>query len=278
MRKFLDYLTLTGGSVIVAIGLELILAPNDLVDGGVTAIAIMSHYLYGVPIWIVFLSLNIPALLFAGKFMGKKFVIRTLYANLVTSIALIWLAPMPSITSSEVLIVLYGGFFLGVGIGLVVKVGGAIDGTEMLAIWLNKVYHIPFTTFLFGINAIILAGAAFVYSIEQAMFSIAIFLIVSKTIDFILDGLNREKAIMIISNKPDEIGDSLIKNLDAQLTYLNGEGGYSKEKRKIIYCITNRFMYPKLKELVLSIDPEAVLEASLVTETTGIKHKRFNDI
>ncbi|SDY29694.1 Uncharacterized membrane-anchored protein YitT, contains DUF161 and DUF2179 domains [Evansella caseinilytica] len=275
MTKIIEYFILTCGSIIVAAGLELILAPNDLVDGGVTAIAIMSNAVWNFPIWIVFLSLNLPMLLFAAKYMGRKFVIRTLYSNVVTSIVLIWMAPMAPITTSEVLIVLYGGLLLGAGIGLVVKMGGAIDGTEMLSIWVHKKYHIPFSTFLFAINAVILTVAAFVFSLEQAMFSIAIFFIVSKTIDFILDGLNQEKSITIISDKPDEIGEALISELDIQLTYLFGEGGYLKEKRKIIYCITNRFMYPKLKERVLSIDPDAVLEASAVTETAGIKQKRF---
>lgn len=275
MTKIIEYFILTCGSIIVAAGLELILAPNDLVDGGVTAIAIMSNAVWNFPIWIVFLSLNLPMLLFAAKYMGRKFVIRTLYSNVVTSIGLIWMAPMAPITTSEVLIVLYGGLLLGAGIGLVVKMGGAIDGTEMLSIWVHKKYHIPFSTFLFAINAVILTVAAFVFSLEQAMFSIAIFFIVSKTIDFILDGLNQEKSITIISDKPDEIGEALISELDIQLTYLFGEGGYLKEKRKIIYCITNRFMYPKLKERVLSIDPDAVLEASAVTETAGIKQKRF---
>ncbi|MBU9710246.1 YitT family protein [Evansella tamaricis] len=276
MAKLFEYILLTIGSIIVAIGLELILAPNGLVDGGVTAIAIMSNAVWNFPIWAVFLILNIPTLLFASKYMGKKFVIRTLYANIVTSIALAWMAPMLPITNSEVLIVLYGGLFLGLGIGLVVKMGGAIDGTEMLGIWINKKYRVPFSTFLFGINAVILTIAAFVYSIEQAMFSIAIFFIVTKTIDFVLDGLNQEKSITIISNKPDEIGEILIEELDIQLTYLHGEGGYTHEPRKLIYCITNRFMYPKLRERVLTIDPDAVLEASMVNETTGIKHKRFN--
>lgn len=275
MSKIFDYLILTGASLLVAVGLELILAPNGLVDGGVTALAIMSKAIWEIPIWVVFISLNIPALIFAGKYMGKKFVVRTIYANIITTIGLIWLAPMPPITTSEVLIVLYGGFFLGIGIGLVVKTGGAIDGTEMMAIWINKKYNIPISTFLFAINAVILTGAAFVFSLEQAMFSVAVFFIVSKTIDFVLDGLNQEKAITIISNKPEEVGDRLIKELNVQLTYMLGEGGYSKEKKKIIYCISNRFMYPKLKELVLTIDPEAVLEASYVTETTGVNHRKF---
>lgn len=271
MKKLLEYIMLTIGSVIVAVGLELILAPNGLVDGGVTALSIMANRVWGLPIWAVFILLNFPTLVFSAKYMGKKFVIRTIYANIITSIALIILAPMPAITSSEVLIVLYGGLLLGTGVGLVVKAGGAVDGTEMLAIFINKRYNISISTFLLAINAVILAGAAFVFTLEKAMFSIAIFYIVSKLIDFILDGVNQGKSVMIISDKPDEVAYSLMKDLDAQITFLYGQGGFSKEERKLIYCITNRFMYPKLKDVVLTIDPSAVLEASYVSETAGVK-------
>lgn len=271
MKKFFDYLMLTMGSIIVAVGLELILAPNGLVDGGVTALSIMANRVWDFPIWSIFILLNFPTLLFSAKYMGRKFVVRTIYANIVTSLALIALAPFPAITSSEVLIVLYGGLLLGTGVGLVVKAGGAVDGTEMLAIYINKRYRLSISTFLLAINAVILTIAAFVFTLEKAMFSVAIFYIVSKVIDFILDGLNQGKSVMIISEKPDEVGETLMKDLDAQITYLFGKGGYTKEDRKIIYCITNRFMYPKLKDVVLTIDPEAVLEASYVTETAGVK-------
>ncbi|MDG5789751.1 YitT family protein [Evansella sp. AB-P1] len=273
MNKLFDYFILTIGSIIVAVGLELILAPNSLVDGGVTAIAIMINAVSKFPIWITFVILNIPSLYVAGKYMGKKFVIRTLYANVITTIALINMAPFPAITTSEVLIVLYGGLLLGVGIGLVVKAGGAVDGTEMIAIWINKKYHIPISKFLLLINAVILSVAAFVFSLEQAMFSIAVFFIVSKTIDFVLDGINQGKSVMIISEKPEEIGQQLIDELGMSITYLHGVGGYSNQEVHIIYCITDRFRYPKLKEVVLSIDSSAILEASFVTETTGVKSK-----
>lgn len=271
MKKIIDYILLTFGSIIVAVGLELILAPNGLVDGGVTALSIMANRMWNIPIWAVFILLNFPTLMFSAKYMGKKFVVRTIYANVVTSVALIMLAPMAAITSSEVLIVLYGGLLLGTGVGLVVKAGGAVDGTEMLAVFLNKRYNISISTFLLAINAVILTGAAFVFTLEKAMFSIAIFYIVTKIIDFILDGLNQGKSVMIISEKPDEVGYSLMSDLDLHITFLYGQGGYTQEERKLIYCITNRFMYPKLKEVVLSIDPQAVLEASYVTETTGVK-------
>ncbi|MDM5438488.1 YitT family protein [Bacillus hominis] len=271
MKKVFEYVLLTIGSIIVAGSLELILAPNGLVDGGVTAIAIMANKVAGLPLYGVFLGLNIPILLFTAKVMGKKFFIRTSYANVVTTLGLIYLKPFPAITTSELLIVLYGGVLFGVGVGIVVKMGGAIDGSEMLAVWMNKHFKVPISTFLLAVNAVIFVFVAILFSIEQAMFSLAIFYIVTKMIDFILDGINQGKSVMIISGKNKEIGDLLMKELQLSVTYLHGEGGFLGEHKRIIYCITNRFIYPKMKDFVLSVDPSAIIEASYSTETTGVK-------
>ncbi|MCX9098846.1 YitT family protein [Bacillus anthracis] len=271
MKKVFEYVLLTIGSIIVAGSLELILAPNGLVDGGVTAIAIMANKVAGLPLYGVFLGINIPILLFTAKVMGKKFFIRTSYANVVTTLGLIYLKPFPAITTSELLIVLYGGVLFGVGVGIVVKMGGAIDGSEMLAVWMNKHFKVAISTFLLAVNAVIFIFVAILFSIEQAMFSLAIFYIVTKMIDFILDGINQGKSVMIISGKNKEIGDLLMKELQLSVTYLHGEGGFLGEHKRIIYCITNRFIYPKMKDLVLSVDPTAIIEASYSTETTGVK-------
>ncbi|HGH7175431.1 TPA: YitT family protein [Bacillus wiedmannii] len=271
MKRVFEYVLLTIGSIIVAGSLELILAPNGLVDGGVTAIAIMANKVAGLPLYGVFLGLNIPILLFTAKVMGKKFFIRTSYANVVTTLGLIYLKPFPAITTSELLIVLYGGVLFGIGVGIVVKMGGAIDGSEMLAVWMNKHFKVPISTFLLAVNAVIFIFVAILFSIEQAMFSLAIFYIVTKMIDFILDGINQGKSVMIISGKNKEIGDLLMKDLQLSVTYLHGEGGFLGEEKRIIYCITNRFIYPKMKDLVLSVDPTAIIEASYSTETTGVK-------
>ncbi|EJR79113.1 hypothetical protein IK7_03594 [Bacillus cereus VD156] len=271
MKKVFEYVLLTIGSIIVAGSLELILAPNGLVDGGVTAIAIMANKVAGLPLYGVFLGINIPILLFTAKVMGKKFFIRTSYANVVTTLGLIYLKPFPAITTSELLIVLYGGVLFGIGVGIVVKMGGAIDGSEMLAVWMNKHFNVPISTFLLAVNAVIFIFVAILFSIEQAMFSLAIFYIVTKMIDFILDGINQGKRVMIISGKNKEIGDLLMKELQLSVTYLHGEGGFLGEHKRIIYCITNRFIYPKMKDLVLSVDPTAIIEASYSTETTGVK-------
>ncbi|MGG4306835.1 YitT family protein [Bacillus wiedmannii] len=271
MKRVFEYVLLTIGSIIVAGSLELILAPNGLVDGGVTAIAIMANKVAGLPLYGVFLGLNIPILLFTARVMGKKFFIRTSYANVVTTLGLIYLKPFPAITTSELLIVLYGGVLFGIGVGIVVKMGGAIDGSEMLAVWMNKHFKVPISTFLLAVNAVIFTFVAILFSIEQAMFSLAIFYIVTKMIDFILDGINQGKSVMIISGKNKEIGDLLMKELQLSVTYLHGEGGFLGEHKRIIYCITNRFIYPKMKDLVLSVDPTAIIEASYSTETTGVK-------
>ncbi|HDR7363391.1 TPA: YitT family protein [Bacillus toyonensis] len=271
MKRVFEYVLLTIGSIIVAGSLELILAPNGLVDGGVTAIAIMANKVAGLPLYGVFLGLNIPILLFTAKVMGKKFFIRTSYANVVTTLGLIYLKPFPAITTSELLIVLYGGVLFGIGVGIVVKMGGAIDGSEMLAVWMNKHFKVPISTFLLAVNAVIFIFVAILFSIEQAMFSLAIFYIVTKMIDFILDGINQGKSVMIISGKNKEIGDLLMKELQLSVTYLHGEGGFLGEHKRIIYCITNRFIYPKMKDFVLSVDPTAIIEASYSTETTGVK-------
>ncbi|MCT4524792.1 YitT family protein [Bacillus thuringiensis] len=271
MKKVFEYVLLTIGSIIVAGSLELILAPNGLVDGGVTAIAIMANKVAGLPLYGVFLGINIPILLFTAKVMGKKFFIRTSYANVVTTLGLIYLKPFPAITTSELLIVLYGGVLFGIGVGIVVKMGGAIDGSEMLAVWMNKHFNVPISTFLLAVNAVIFIFVAILFSIEQAMFSLAIFYIVTKMIDFILDGINQGKSVMIISGKNKEIGDLLMKELQLSVTYLHGEGGFLGEHKRIIYCITNRFIYPKMKDLVLSVDPAAIIEASYSTHTTGVK-------
>ncbi|MEH7884258.1 YitT family protein [Bacillus sp. JJ1609] len=270
MKKFVEYVFLTLGALIVAMGLETMLAPNGLVDGGVTALSIMANALWGIPIYVVFLGLNIPILIFTAKEVGKTFVIRTLYANIITTVGLALFKSIPPITQSEVLIVLYGGVILGVGIGIVVKFGGAIDGTEMLAIWFNQHHRFPIASFLLVVNAFIFTIAALVYSLEQAMLSLAVFYIVTKMINYVLDGLNRGKSVMIISEKPDEVGDSIINHLNISITFLYGEGGFLGERKKVIYCITNRFIFSKLKSVVLAEDPSAIMEASYVCETSGI--------
>lgn len=142
-----------------------------------------------------------------------------------------------------------------------------------LKCWLygfNRQHRIPIGTFLLAVNVVIFNIVAFVFSLEKAMLSLALYYIVAKMINYVLDGFNHGKSAMIITEKQDEIGERIIKELNMSISYLYGEGGFLSKKKKIIYCITNPFIYSKLKRVILSVDPNAIMEASCVCETSGL--------
>ncbi|RAL20321.1 YitT family protein [Lujinxingia litoralis] len=278
MRTFVDYVMLTVGAVLVALALELILAPNQLVDGGTTALAIMGARLGERPIWFFLLAFNAPILAISARALGRRFAWRTLYCNGVVLLGLALLRDVPAVTSSEVLIVLYGGLLLGLGVGLVVRNGGAIDGTEMLAIWANQRFRIPVSTFLLSVNVVILSGAALLFGLESAMFSVAVFFLVTKVIDFVLEGFNQVVSVMIISDNCEPIRRRLVEEMALRVTLLQGVGGYSGEPRQIIYCIIDRFAYARLRAAVHEVDPRAILEASIVNESAGVKARPLRDL
>lgn len=278
MKNFFIYIQITMGAILFSIGVELILIPNNISDSGVAGVSIMMNYVTGIKVWIPFLLMNLIILLFTAKSIGKQFVGRTIYANLITSISLNFLHGKEQITHSELLTILYGGISVGIGIALVIKNSAAIDGTEMIAIWVNKKFHLPISTFLMFVNAFVYTAVIFVFTLEKALLSIATFYIITKSIDFILDGTNKAKSIMIITNNPHKIGELLMNELELPITYITGEGGYTGEERRIIYCIVDRIVYPRLKELVLKNDPTAIIEASIVTETTGVNKANYFDM
>ena len=271
LNKFLVYLQLTIGSILFALGIELILVPNNLIDSGVAGVSIMVNHLSNMPTWLSLIVINGIILLFTSKFIGKIFVVRTIYANIISSISLQMMHHFdPIINGSELLVIIYGGLIIGLGVGLVVRNDAAIDGTEMIALWLNKKTGKPITTILIAVNCFVFAAAAFVYGLQNALLSITTFYIVSRAIEYVLDDLYKAKSIFIISQKPTEVGEALIAELELSLTYLHGTGGYSKEEQQIVYCISDRIMFPRIKKIVLDTDPSAILEASYVTESAGV--------
>ncbi|CEN79117.1 YitT family protein [Paraclostridium sordellii] len=271
LRITYELIMIAIGALIVAMGLELILSPNGMVDSGTTALSVIIHSLTDIPMFILLLIFNIPILLFTSKSFDKMFLFKTLWANLCSSIFLYLLTPIPPVTTSEFLIVIYGGVALGLGAGTVIKFGGAIDGSEMLAIWANQKFNVPVSTFLMSINIIVLVITAIVFSIESAMFSLTIIYIMTKLVDLILDGFNQGRSIIVISNKSKEIGEHIINNLGISITYLEGYGGYLGKKSKVILCITDKFTYPTLKKNILEIDSNAIIETSYLADSHNIE-------
>lgn len=277
IATIIRYFLLTLGAFLVASALELFLSPNGLIDGGVTGLSIMAEEHFGIPLSFVFAGLNIPILLFTAKTMGRSFFFRSLYAIIFT---LLFLATLPfhhALTDSDVLIVLYGGIILGLGVGLVIRVGGAIDGVEMIAVWLQEKYQLSVgTTILVG-NMFVIMLSAYVFSLESAMLSFVVFVVVTKVIDMVEVGFNQHKSLMIISQHSEEIANALIEKMHLSVTMLEGKGGYSGEQQVVIYSIVNKFLYSKARDLIMEIDEDAIIEANTVSETNGLGKHELKD-
>lgn len=271
------FIILTIGAFLVASALELFLSPNGLIDGGVTGLSIMAEEQFGIPLAFVFAGLNIPILIFTARTLGKTFFIRSLYALIMT---LVFLGTLPfhhAITDSDVLIVLYGGIILGLGIGLVIRAGGAIDGVEMFAVWLNEKFQLSVgTTILVG-NLLVIIISAFVFSLESAMLSFVVFVVVTKVIDMVEVGTEQHKSLMIISQHSEEIAKMLIEEMHLSVTMLEGRGGFTNERQVVLYSIVNKFLYSKARDLIMAIDEDAIIEANTVSETNGLGKHELKD-
>ncbi len=262
------------GAILVGVALEIFLVNNSIIDGGITGISIMSSYLSGVPIGIFLFVLNLPFLILGYKTIGKTFALSTLLGVIVLSVSTTLLHPVDPFTDDVFLAAVFGGIFLGAGTGIVIRAGGSLDGTEIVAILLNR--KLPFSvgeTVMF-INFFILGSAGFVYSWDRAMFSLIAYYIAFKVIDLTLEGFDESKACWIISDHNKEIGDAIVDRLGRGVTFLNGEGGYTGDQKKVIFCVITRLEEAKLKSIVTELDPVAFLAVGNIHDVRGGRFKK----
>jgi uncharacterized membrane-anchored protein YitT (DUF2179 family) len=262
------------GAMLVAIGLEIFLVPNQVIDGGIVGISIMASHLSGWSLGIFLFILNLPFFFLGYKQIGKTFAISTLFGVIVMSIGTAWLHPVPPLTEDPLLAAVFGGIILGVGVGLVIRYGGSLDGTEILAIMFNK--SIPFSvgqTVMF-FNLFILGSAGFVFGWDRAMYSLIAYFIAFKMIDITIEGFEETKSIWIISEKSEELGETILNRLGRGVTYLKGEGAYTGDNKKVIFCVVTRLEEAKLKAIVEDIDPAAFLAIGNIHEVRGESFKK----
>jgi len=267
-------LFLTLGAIIMAIGLEMSLIPNKLIDGGITGISIMMSSITGIPLGIFLVVLNIPFLYLGYKQIGRSFALSTTYAILILSLTTSYLHHSHPFTDDVLLATIVGGILIGIGVGIAIRFGGCLDGSETLAILLNK--KIPFSVgqIILFMNLFILGSAGFLYGFDRFMYSLIAYFIAFKTIDIVTVGLDESKSVWIISDKSTEIADQIIHRLGRGVTFLNGKGGYSKEDKNIIFCIVTRLEESKVKTIVEEVDPSAMLAFANISEIQGGTFKK----
>ncbi|RFU63846.1 YitT family protein [Peribacillus glennii] len=265
---------ITIGAVLMAVGLEIFLVPNRVIDGGITGISIMLSSVTGWGIGVFLFILNLPFILIGYKQIGKTFAFSTLYGIIILSIATTLFHPVPAFTDDLLLATVFGGIAIGVGIGIVIRNGGSLDGTEVMAILANN--KLPFSVgeIIMFLNIFILGSAGFVFSWDRAMYSLIAYFIAFKAIDVTITGLEESKSVWIISDQYREIGDSILNRLGRGVTYLNGEGAFSGDDKKVIFCIITRLEEAKLKDIVDEADPTAFLSIADIAEVKGGRFKK----
>ncbi len=258
----------------MAVGLEIFLVPNKVIDGGIVGISIILSYLTGWKLGLFLFTLNLPFCYLGYKLIGKTFAISTVYGITILSISTTLLHPVPPFTQDLLLATVFGGIILGVGVGIVIRYGGSLDGTEILAIIFNK--SVPFSVgeVIMFFNIFILGSAGFVFGWDRAMYSLIAYFVAFKTIDVTITGLDESKSVWIISDKSIDIGDAVLDRLGRGVTYLNGEGAYSGDDKKVIFCVITRLEEAKLKDIVEEIDPLAFLAVADIAEVRGGRFKK----
>lgn len=262
------------GAVLMSVGLEIFLVPNRIIDGGITGISIILSYLTQGPIGVFLFLLNIPFLFIGYKLIGKTFALSTLFAILIMSTGTALLHPVKELTNDPLLAAVFGGIILGIGVGMVIRFGGSLDGTEIVAILVSK--KIPFSVgeIVMFFNLFILGSAGFVYTWDRAMYSLIAYFIAYKMIDVTIEGFDESKSVWIISDNFRQIGEAIMDRLGRGVTYLEGEGGFSGDNKKVIFCVITRLEEAKLKSIVDGLDPKAFLAVGNIHDVKGGRFKK----
>ncbi|MFC5447918.1 YitT family protein [Paenibacillus aestuarii] len=257
------------GAALMSVGLEIFLVPNKIIDGGITGISIILSYITDSQLGIWLTLLNLPFLYIGYKMIGKTFAFSTLFAILVLSVGTALLHPVPPITIDPLLAAVFGGIILGIGVGIVIRSGGSLDGTEIVAILAAK--KLPFSVgeIIMFFNVFILGSAGFVYTWDRAMYSLIAYFIAYKMIDVTIEGFDESKSVWIISDRFRPIGEAILDRLGRGVTYLEGEGGFSGDSKKVIFCVITRLEEAKLKSIVEELDPAAFLAVGNIHDVKG---------
>lgn len=260
------------GILSAGFGLEGFLIPNGLIDGGVTGISLLTNQETGISIAVLIVLINIPFVLLGWRQIGKMFSIKSIICISILAVVLVVL-PYPVVTNDKVLIAVFGGFFLGAGIGLTIRGGAVIDGTEILAIFLSRRRSISVGDFIMLFNIVIFSVAAYLHTIEMALYSILTYMAAAKTIDFILEGIEEFTGVTIISPRTDEIADFIKNKMGRGLTIYTGKKGYGKrgdsKETEIIFTVVTRLEISRLKQEIDKIDPNAFIVTQSINDTHG---------
>ena len=273
-KKVSKFIFLFLGAVIAAAGLEIFLVPNNIIDGGIVGISIITSYLSDIPLGVFTFALNVPFLIIGYKQIGKSFVIQSLFSITTFSVFVSVFERVPKLTSDILLATVFGGIILGAGVGLILRSGGSLDGSEIIAIILNKKTLLSVGQIVMVINVFIFSCAALVLGWDRALYSMLAYFVAHKAIDIVIDGFDESKAVIIVSDNGEEIAEAITARLGRGVTFLEGYGGFSRDKKVILYSVVTRLEISKLRSIINDKDENAFVTINDVADVMGGEHKK----
>ncbi len=259
-------------------GVKGFLLSSRFIDGGVTGISMLVSYGLGIPLYLLIPLINLPFIALGYRQMGFKFALKSVLAIAGLAVVLAFVN-YPDVTPDKLLTAVFGGFFLGAGIGLAIRGGAVLDGTEVAALLISKGSHLlKVGDVILIFNVLIFIAAAFVLGIEPALYSILTYLAASKTIDFLLHGIEQFTAVVIVSEKSDEIRDKIVGMLNRGVTVYRGRGGLTGKEMNILYCVVTRLEIGRVKSVAMDVDESAFIVIHPLLDVVGgiIKRPAFH--
>lgn len=268
-RYFCKIVQILFGSLIVSISVNGLFIPHRLLSGGVTGIAMLLHYFLDFSTGLVIFLINIPIFALGFSYISRRFAILSLIGMLSFSLFLVLTRNIRIPLDDLTLVAVFGGILNGIGMGIVFRRRGSLGGTDIVAVIFNRFASFSLGSVLMAINAIILTLSAIYFNIQLALYTMIAMYISTQVIDFVQEGLNYRKSIIIISDRAEEITSRILLKLHRGVTFLHGEGAYTHRQKEIIYCIIKTMELPKLKEIVSQIDPQAFMSVTDTKEVLG---------
>lgn len=268
-NAILRYFLLVLGAIVAAFALEEFLVPCNILDGGVVGVSIIVSTLTALPLSILTICLNLPFVIVGGHQLGRQFWMRTGTSMVVFSVFLeVFRHWRYNATEDPLLATVFGGIILGAGVGLIIRNGGCLDGTETVAILISRKTSLSVGQIVLGVNVVIYLCAGLLFGLDRALYSLLTYFIVSKIVDYINTGLDQGKAVMIITDEGRQIAEDIYENLGRTVTFIPGEGLISGEKT-VLYCVITRMELSTIRKIVDKDDYSAFMTISDVSEIVG---------
>lgn len=268
LKTILSYIIIILAATLAAYSLDTFLIPNNILDGGVTGISIIISKVFSIPISLLVILINIPFVYVGYRNLGKNFLIRTIIAMLTFSISLSFFESFHEVTDEILLATIFGGILLGIGVGLVIRMGACVDGTESVALVISKKTSLSVGQIVMVFNFLIYGCAALIFGIDRALYSILTYFITFKVIDLVSEGLEQAKAALIVTEKGTDMANEIYKRLGRTVTRINGSGLLSGEK-EVMYCVLTRIEVFELKKIANEMDESAFISILEVSDIIG---------